>query len=285
MSTERDLRDRIASVKKTQKMTGAMKMVAAAKFKQLSDKIQAFSTFSDAINQSIQTICSDLAHTNESVVFQRNQSPIRHVLVLGGDRGLCGSFNSSVLKEALATIETDNDTVFALGQKTRGFFKTRRIDARPIQWTADADGFQLIQDYVADILAAYQRGEFGELVVVRQAFYSAIRIDVQVEQLLPIAIDSANASAAMSGQYDYVPSQAAVLDQLIQQYLTTKLFQWVIENRAGEESSRMNAMESATTNAGDMIKDLELSYNRARQSAITTELTEIVAGAEALVDA
>ena len=102
---------------------------------------------------------------------------------------------------------------------------------------------------------------------------------------MPIAINTETTSAAASGQYDYVPSQGAVLDQLVRQYLTTKLFQWVVENRAGEESSRMNAMESATTNAGDMIKELELSYNRARQSAITTELTEIVAGAEALVDA
>lgn len=285
MSTERDLRDRIASVKKTQKMTGAMKMVAAAKFKQLNDKMNAFSTFAHAINRSIQTVCSDLAHDNDSAVFQRNQSPLRYVIVLGGDRGLCGGFNSAVFKQALATIETDKDTVFAVGQKARGLFKSHRIDAHSLNWTADSDGFQCIQDQVSDFLAGYQRGEFGELLVVRQAFYSAIRIEVQVESLLPIAINTETTSAAASGQYDYVPSQGAVLDQLVRQYLTTKLFQWVVENRAGEESSRMNAMESATTNAGDMIKDLELSYNRARQSAITTELTEIVAGAEALVDA
>ncbi|MDG2264683.1 MAG: ATP synthase F1 subunit gamma [Candidatus Marinamargulisbacteria bacterium] len=285
MSTERDLRDRIASVKKTQKMTGAMKMVAAAKFKQLGNKIQAFSAYADAINQSIQTVCSDLAHHNDVAVFKPNQSPLRKVIVLGGDRGLCGSFNASVFKQALTTIETDKDTVFSVGQKSRGLFKSQRIDAHDLKWTADSDGFQLIQEQVASFLTGYQQGEFGELIVVRQAFYSAIRIEVQVETLLPISINSAAANASMSGRYDYVPSQGAVLDQLASQYLTTKLFQWVAENRAGEESSRMNAMESATTNAGDMIKDLELSYNRARQSAITTELTEIVAGAEALIDA
>lgn len=285
MSTERDLRDRIASVKKTQKMTGAMKMVAAAKFKQLGNKIQAFSLYADAINQSIQTVCSDLAHGNDAAVFKPNQSPLRQVIVLGGDRGLCGSFNSSVFKQAIATIETDKDTVLAVGQKSRGLFKSQRIDANDLKWTADSDGFQRIQEHVSNFLAGYQQGEFGELIVVRQAFYSAIRIEVQIETLLPISINSAAATASMSGRYDYVPSQGAVLEQLASQYLTTKLFQWVVESRAGEESSRMNAMESATTNAGDMIKDLELSYNRARQSAITTELTEIVAGAEALIDA
>ena len=270
MSTEQDLRDRIVSVKKTQKMTGARKMVAAAKFKQVTKtrtKLQAYLDLSHALIQTASGNQSELQW------FKPASSPVRWVIIMTGDRGLCGGFNSILLKKAVSTVQKSDDQVYGVGLKSKAFKST---DLTPLAWGGTPESLPVIRNFVDGFLDQYESGQVGKLVVIRQAFVSAIRSDITVDTLMPLV------PATSTVDLEYSPSEPVVVRDLVKTYISTHLYNSVIETKAGEEAARMQAMTAATSNAGEMISDLELAYNRARQATITTELTEIVAGAEAL---
>lgn len=285
MSTLRELKDRITSVEKTKKMTQAMKMVAAAKFKRATQRLGEVGTYVDALAGMMATVCTNGLHDEVPALLKPNNSANQLVIIAAGDRGLCGGFNASVFKEAENYLAQQQDptNLILIGNKATVHFKSTSmpIDATHIGvyetlTATDVDGM------LADVIDQYKAGEIGRVVAIRQSFQSALSSQVLTQQLLPFDLTQFNQTVTQKGDYQYEPSKYDTLSELATTYLTTQLFQGLLESKAGEEGARMAAMEAATSNAGDMIGELKLLFNRSRQAAITTELTEIVSGAAAL---
>jgi F-type H+-transporting ATPase subunit gamma len=301
MASLRDIRKRIRSVKNTRQITKAMKMVAAAKLRKAQEAIIAARPYAQMLDQIISDLATrsggeELAHP---LLASR---PVRkvEVLLLTSDRGLAGGFNSNVIRRASRFIYENSGMeieVSTVGRKGNDFFRQRGQKMRK-------DFGQLYQrlDYphasqVAEELSArFLKGEVDAVYIVYNEFLSAISQKVTVAQLLPLQTLSAGGpTAAQAGQtapvaaptqalvdFKYEPGRQDVLDRLVPQAVSIKLYRSLLESVASEHGARMSAMENATSNATDMIASLSLTYNRTRQAVITKELMEIVSGAEAL---
>jgi F-type H+-transporting ATPase subunit gamma len=302
MASLRDIRKRIRSVKNTRQITKAMKMVAAAKLRKAQDAIIAARPYATMLDQIISDLVTrsggeELAHP---LLTSR---PVRRVevLLLTSDRGLAGGFNSNVIRRASRFIYENNGMeieVSTVGRKGNDFFRQRGQKMRK-------DFGQLYQrlDYphasqVAEELSArFLKGDVDAVYVIYNEFLSAISQKVTVAQLLPLqTLSVGTETAAQAGQvpppdvaptpalvdFKYEPDRQAVLDRLVPQAVSIKLYRSLLESVASEHGARMSAMDNATSNATDMIASLSLTYNRTRQAVITKELMEIVSGAEAL---
>ena len=293
MASLRDIRKRIRSVKNTQQITKAMKMVAAAKLRKAQDAIMAARPYAQMLDQ----IIADLAARSESVahpLLTPVTSRKAEIIVLTSDRGLAGGFNSNVLRRAARFLyenekNYDGIQVTTIGRKGNDFFRRRGISIRK-----DYPGlyarvnYRTASEIAQEMSAAYLNGSVGSVFLVYNEFVSAISQTVQVAQLLPLQTfgnkPAGAGAAAPPAQVDfkYEPSQQGVLDRLVPQALAIKVYRGLLESVASEHGARMSAMENATSNASDMIGRLTLHYNRTRQAVITKELMEIVSGAEAL---
>lgn len=302
MASLRDIRSRIASVQNTQQVTRAMKMVSAAKLRRAQERIFATRPFAFKIRDVIrhlQGVVDPTAHP----LFQRREVTNRLVIVITADRGLAGSFNANAIKSAEQFIrETPipgTTTVLAVGRKGHEHFGKRGYTLEGDYRGAFDKLTVATADRVGDAaVAGFRDGRWDEVVVVYNEFKNTISQNRIVEPLLPIPADrfltpvmeATEAGApAVSDETDvdylFEPGPEAILEALVPQYLTYQLWRALLESNASEQGARMMAMDNATTNASELLKALRLSYNQARQAAITTELIEIVSGANALADA
>jgi F-type H+-transporting ATPase subunit gamma len=288
MANLRAIRKRIGSVKSTQQITKAMKMVSAAKLKRAQDAIVAARPYARQMREVVQAVARRAGKDAHPLLLSRETKKLG-LLVITSDRGLCGGFNSNLLRAVNRFLQENRGryeevTLFVVGRKARDFFRRRRIPLRKeyvnvLGSLSYSHAVQLAHDMVDGYLA----GEFDEVVIAFNEFRSAISQHVRRDRLFPIAFEPAEGEATEAGiDYLYEPSQKEILAALLPKYVETQIFRMLLESVAGEHGARMTAMDSATNNAVDMISRLTLQMNRARQASITKELMEIIGGAEAL---
>lgn len=286
MATLREIRDRISSVKSTQQITKAMKMVAAAKMRRAQENILAFRPYSYNLRDMIGHLMarsSDLSHVPLLV-----QRPVEKVLVVvvSSDRGLCGGFNSNIIRLATQRIAeyTDREvSVFAIGRKASEYFGKRDYTLQD-QETGIFNHmkFEDAARISGKLVQLYRDGVFDRIEIVYNEFKSAIQQNLVVEDFLPFKPDEEMLQQNNQVDFIYEPDKEAILNVVIPKHLNVQVWRTLLESNAAEQGARMTAMESATDNAQDLIERLSIFYNRSRQAAITTEISEIVSGSEAL---
>ncbi|HYO56119.1 ATP synthase F1 subunit gamma [Archangium sp.] len=301
MASLRDIRKRIRSVKNTRQITKAMKMVSAAKLRKAQDAIIAARPYAQMLDQ----IISDLSTRSESEGLAHpllTSRPVRKVelLLLTSDRGLAGGFNSNVIRRASRFLYENSGVeveVSTVGRKGNDFFRQRGQKMRKdFGFLYQRLDYPHASQVAEEMSARFLRGEVDAVYVIYNEFLSAISQKVTLAQMLPLQTLSVGApTAALAGQtapvaaptqvlvdFKYEPGRQDVLDRLVPQAVSIKLYRSLLESVASEHGARMSAMENATSNASDMIASLSLTYNRTRQAVITKELMEIVSGAESL---
>ena len=288
MANLRVIRKRIGSVKSTQQITKAMKMVSAAKLKRAQDAITAARPYARKMREVVEAVAVRSEEGAHPLLTAREGTRLA-LLVVTSDRGLCGGFNSNLLRAAHRFLAANRErheeiVVFAVGRKARDFFRRRRVELRKEYVNVlGALSFAHAERVSKDLVGGFLAGDFDEVQLVFNEFRSAISQVVRFEKLFPIAIERKEREAAASEiDYLYEPSREAILAALLPKYVETQIFRVLLESVAGEHGARMTAMDSATNNAVDMIARLTLQMNRARQASITKELMEIIGGAEAL---
>ncbi len=292
MASQKDIRKRINTVKSTRQITRAMKMVAAAKLRRAQEAILATRPYAYRIYAIVTSLAKREAATHP-LLIAREEKRIR-VVVLAGDRGLCGAFNSGVIKEAVRFItrkkgEGVEVSVECIGKKANDLLK-RRFDISVFHEGLLAGvSYPKVGVLADEILEAYKADKLDAVYLIYNEFKSAIQQKVTVERLIPVSTDPPGqvesilkASEAEHSNYLFEPSKKKLLDEVIPRHFRMQFFRAVLESIASEHGARMSAMENATKNASEMIDSLNLEYNKARQASITKELMEIVGGAEAM---
>ena len=293
MANLKDLKNRIRSVKSTQKITSAMKMVAAAKLRRAQDNAEAARPYAARMGAMIQNLGQKAAPETAPPLLVGTGDDKRVLLVVvSADRGLCGGFNGSIIRTARREVEAlesagKNVEVMMVGRKASDALKRelgeKIIDSREgVQGTAVA--FAEIDSIAEVIRARLKEGALDRCVILYNRFISAITQEVTLSTLIPVELpETAEVETDAPGApYEYEPSEHAVLEDLLPRNLSTQIYTAILESSASELAARMTAMDNATRNAGDLIDRLTMQYNRTRQAAITTELIEIISGAEAL---
>ena len=294
MPSLKTFRVRIASVKSTQKITAAMKMVAAAKFRRAQEQAVAARPYAERMARVLGSLAGGaVPGEGRSLLSGTGADKTQLVIVASSDRGLCGGFNSTIARGARQFIRqllAEGKTVKILCVGRKGRDQLRRDFGKLIIETIEDVGRKRLSFVdarrVTDrILALFEAGEFDVATIFYNRFKSAISQIVTKQQLIPLAVeanasgDAANESGAI---YEFEPDEGDILADLLPRNLSTQIFRALLENAASEQGARMTAMDNATRNAGDMIKKLTLQYNRQRQASITKELIEIISGAEAI---
>ena len=281
MANLKELRVRITSIGSTMKITSAMKMVSAAKLKKAQDAIVQMRPYASKLTEILQKASSTLDSSENAYGVVRDTNRTR-VVVITSNRGLCGAFNSSVVKKAKALMADSNDdfSIVAIGKKAGDAFKddTRLVERNPELW--DNIGFEAASEYAQKLMDGYLAGEFDKVVLVYNAFRNAAVQEPTAEQMLPISMDVEG--PVDTTEYLYEPTKSEILEDLIPTSLKTQFFASLLDANASEHGARMTAMHKATDNAKALQGDLKLEYNKARQAAITNEILEIVGGADAL---
>lgn len=291
MPSLQSLRRKIAAFKNTQKITKAMKMVAAAKLKRSQDRILAARPYAHKMRGVLSNL-SQRVNRSSHPLLQKREGKQVEVLVVTSDRGLCGGFNGNIVRKSSEFVRQCEAqglqvNLSLVGRKGRDYFRRRAWPIRQ-EWTGIFDklSFEHALDIGADLTDHFVKGTYDELYVVYNEFKSAIQQRVIVEKLFPIDAQEefgAHTSAGLSGgSYLYEPDEAALLSALIPKHFQVQTYRILLESAAAEHGARMAAMDGATRNAGQLIKKVTLYYNKTRQAAITKELMDIVGGAEAL---
>ena len=282
MASLKDIRDRIKSVKSIQKVTSAMKMVAAAKVRKAQEKMEQARPYTLALEEVIHHILPDINEHDLDLLSVREIKRKAYVIV-SADRGLAGGFNSNVIKVSEKEIDEfgkENVDLFCIGKKARDHFKTRNyniVESHTDFWSElDFDNAMMIG---RSIIEHFTSGKVDEIHVIYNYFVNMAQQEIKSEVLLPLVYED-GATEARDKLYE--PSKEVLVGSLIPRHLNIQIWKYLLESYASEQAARMMAMENATSNAGDMIKSLTLEFNKARQAAITTEMLEIVSGAEAL---
>ncbi len=285
MPSIKEVKNRIGSVKSTQQLTKAMKMVAAAKLKRAQDKVLQLRPYSNKLNDILFNLSSSV---NNELFLERDVKKVL-VVIIGSDKGLCGSFNSNVLKRfssfnSDSGINSNAISVLPLGKKTYDFFKKNNFNLIDKYWNMlNGFNYKNASEIFNFIVGSYVNSEFDKVVIIYNEFKNVAVQKSVVEDLLPIS-KSMKSQNENNKNFNFIfePNKAKIIEKLIPQTLKTQLLKAVLESNASEQGSRMTAMSQATDNAGELLKELKLTYNRTRQAAITKEILEIVGGAEAL---
>lgn len=285
MASLRDIKSRITSTKKTMQITKAMEMVSASKLNRAESNAKSFTPYMEKMQEVVASIALGSKGVHHPMLESR---PVKKTgyLVITSDRGLAGAYNSNVLRNVFKTIKerhksNDEFTVIAIGRIGRDFFKKRNMPVvKDITGLSDQPEFSDIKDIASQAVQMFADGTYDELYMYYNHYVSAIQQDLTVKKLLPLT-DIAEGDIKLSS-YEYEPSQEEILETLLPQYAESLIYGALLDGKASEHAARMTAMKSATDNAGELIDTLTLSYNRARQAAITQEITEIVGGAAAL---
>jgi len=289
MPSLKDLKNRIKSVKSTQKITKAMKMVAAAKLRRAREQAEAARPYAEALEKMVLSLASSVPEGAGPPLLSGKGSHKNHLLIVAtSDRGLCGGFNSSIVRatrKRVRELKLEGAHVKLLFIGRKGYEQLYHEFAPLIVGKLDVLKKKMsygdAEIVVADILARFEANEFDVVTIVYNKFKSAISQEVTWQQLVPLALDkSGNHEPQLA--YEYEPDEEEILADLLPKNLGVRIYRALLENSASEQGARMTAMDNATRNAGDMIKRLNLKYNRTRQAAITKELIEIISGAEAV---
>ncbi len=282
MASLKDIRDRIKSVKSIQKVTSAMKMVAAAKVRRAQEKMEQARPYTFALEEVIHHLLPDINRDILDLLEVRDIKRKAYVVV-SADRGLAGAFNTNIIKIAEQEIDQfgkENVDLFCIGKKSRDYFKRRDyniIESHIDFWNElDYDNAMMIGRSIIDHFIS---GKVDEIHVIYNYFLNLAHQEIKSEVLLPLVYDKQDKEIK---DRLYEPSKEKLVSSLVPRHLNIQVWKYLVESYASEQAARMMAMENATTNAKDMIKSLTLEFNKARQAAITTEMLEIVSGAEAL---
>ena len=286
MANLKDIRDQIKSVKSIQKVTKAMKMVAAAKMRRAQDNMEMARPYTNELHKMLNLLIPEI---NRSILPElENRIDINNKLfvVITADRGMAGAFNSNVIRTAQKAIDEfgkDKYTLICIGKKSLSYFKMRKynIIQEYIDFWSEL-GFQHAMQMGEKIISHFITGKADEVHVIYNEFINVGKQEIQFKKFLPLIYKSQDEPLSTITDRIYEPSKESVVKAMVPKYLNTQIWQYLLESFASEQAARMLAMENATTNAEDMIKDLSLKFNKARQAAITTEMLEIVSGAEAL---
>ncbi len=290
MPTLRDIRKRLKAIQSTKKITAAMKMVAAAKMRKVQDRMLNFRPYS----ARMQTVLSDLAKVAERelhpLLALRPRKTVE-VVVITSDKGLCGAFNTNILKNAYKYINElkHNGSEISLsivGRKSRDFFRRRNVPMRN-SWVGLSGriSYANAQEIGGNLAEGYTGETFDEVVVIYNEFKSLISQKVTMMKLLPLGViegEEGQKEAAMTADYLYEPSRAAIFERLLPKYIEIQIYRALLESSAAEEAARMAAMENATKNCSELINKVTLLANKVRQAGITKDLMDIVGGVEAL---
>ncbi|HQR16143.1 MAG TPA: ATP synthase F1 subunit gamma [Nitrospira sp.] len=293
MPSLQSLRRKIAAFKNTQKITKAMKMVAAAKLKRSQDRILAARPYAHKMRGVLSNLSQRVNRTSHPLLQKREGKKIE-ILVVTSDRGLCGGFNGNIVRKSAEFVrqcEAQGLSVnlSLIGRKGRDYFRRRSLPIRQ-EWTGIFDklSFEHAIDIGGDLTENFVKGTFDELYIVYNEFKSAIQQRVIVEKLFPIdtatefGAPQAAEGSSLGGSYLYEPDEGELLSALVPKHFQIQTYRILLESAAAEHGARMAAMDGATRNAGQLIKKVTLYYNKTRQAAITKELMDIVGGAEAL---
>ncbi|TMN21993.1 F0F1 ATP synthase subunit gamma [Lentibacillus cibarius] len=287
MASLRDIQKRIDSTSKTKKITKAMEMVSASKMNKAEENAKSFVPYSEKIQEVVANIAASSMDASHPLLEKREVKKTGY-FVITSDRGLAGAFNSNVLKKAYELINknhqsTDEYTVIAIGRVGYEFFQKRNMPVtKSIVGMADQPEFNDIKELAAETVQTFIDGEIDELKLVYNHYVSAISQVVTTKKLLPLTDIAQEANTSSVSQYEYEPDQEQILKVLLPQYAESLIYGALLDSKASEHAARMTAMRNATDNANDLIDDLTLSYNRARQAAITQEINEIIGGVAAL---
>jgi len=293
MASLKDFRTRIASVKSTQKITKAMQMVAAAKLKRAQEAAEAARPYANRVAAVVANLASSVGGSDAAPLLLRGTGgeKVHLIVVATSERGLCGGFNTNIVKKArekIAELQAAGKTVKLVTVGKKGRDQLRRtfadliVDGLEFAGVRQMTGAESAK--VGDLLSGrFEAGEFDVAWLIYSRFKSVISQVPTVQQLIPVvAPDGVTAPDLGGGVYTYEPDETAILEALLPRYVDTQILSGLLENGAGFYAAQMSAMDNATRNAGDLIKKLTLLMNRKRQAMITTELTEIISGAEAV---
>ena len=292
MASLRDIRKRIKSVKNTQKITKAMKMVSAAKLRRATERVMAARPFADKIADTAAALARRaelLGEAPHPLLVRRPESEkggSLEILAITSDRGLCGAFNSNVVRRALRARFDARDVhkqtrVSTVGRKAAEAMKRENVETRKVyEGVWDGLNYQKAQQIAFELTELYVNGDVDVVSIVYNEFVNAATQRVVVDQILPVVAAKTEESDIVD--FDYEPNRGVLLDALLPRQLATRIYRALLESAAAEHAARMQAMENASKNAKEMVGSLTLYYNRARQAAITKELMEIIGGAEAL---
>lgn len=286
MPTLREIKQRIASVKSTQQITRAMKMVAAAKLRKAQENILAIRPYA----YDLRDLIAHLSQLNEVDVDIEllSKRPVERVLIIAvaADKGLCGGFNSTIVRSTLERIKQYGETeyeLYTIGRKMTDFFGKRNFPVfASKQNFFNHLSFEDALEVSRTLISVFASGKFDRIEIIYNEFKSAIQQDLVNEQFLPFVSDEANSDERHAVGYIYEPDVQSIMEMVIPKHLNVQIWRILLESNAAEQGARMTAMDSATENAEEIKSKLTLHYNRARQAAITKELAEIVGGAEAL---
>lgn len=292
MATLKQIRRRLTSVRNTQKITRAMKLVAAAKLRRAQENMTRAKPYARRIRHVIWDVSERTGRESHPLLENRDEKKKALMIVITSDRGMCGAFNSNINRRAERYLRTDEGgheqvSLALIGRKGRDYFRRRSytIDKEYMEVLSDPS-YGIVSQIGREVIARYLDGGLDAVYIVYNEFKSAISQKVVVERLLPIVPDRDPDDAPdedLEGiEFAYEPSRKAILDSVLPLYVNVRLYFAVLESLAAEMGARMTAMESATKNAGELLSRLTLQYNKARQAIITTEMLEIVSGAEAL---
>ncbi|MDF1555259.1 MAG: ATP synthase F1 subunit gamma [Deferrisomatales bacterium] len=286
MANLKEIKNRIASVKSTQKITKAMKMVSAAKFRKAEEAMLQNRPYSDKI---LEVLSSLALRTEEAAhpLLERRTPRQAALVVFSSDRGLCGGFNGNLMRSVQRFLTEkadryDSIALYVVGKKAKEFFKGKPVDilGQRVELFGKVS-YGIAQEIANEIVERYTNRELDQVYMVYNEFQSALVQQVVYDRLLPVEIPEADPDTSTT-EYIYEPSETFMLDWVLPRYVEVRVFRALLESTASEHGARMTAMESASNNAADMIARLTLKYNRARQEAITTELMDIVNGVEAM---
>lgn len=285
MANLKNLSERIKSVTSIQQVTKAMKMVAAAKVKKAQDKMEISRPYARNTQELICRILPQISSADISLVKKRNVNNVGMIIVTS-DRGFAGSFNSSVIRLAEKEIEKigkDKVQLFCLGKKASEYFSKRDYNVKETFFDFWKDmSYDTASDISKTFISAFENQDIDEVHVIYNRFRTLASQDLIMEKVLPV--DFSEDYNITNYNYDYEPGQKEIVSTLIPKHINVQMWQQLLESYSSEEAARMIAMDNATENAKEIIKELKLEFNKARQAAITTEMLEIVGGAEALVD-
>ena len=297
MANLKDLRIRINSVKSTRKITSAMKMVAASKLKRAQSAAEEGRPYAERMERMLGELTSSLSTMDGAPkLLSGSGADDTHLIVaITADRGLCGGFNGSIIREARRQVidlqaQGKKVKILCLGRKGRDGlnrnFPNDIIDTLE-GLTKTGVEYNMVSDVAVNLVERFEAEEFDICTIIYNRFVSAISQDVTVQQVIPFPVPEADgqddaSDKSQNAMYLMEPSEEEILDELLPRNLSVQLFRALLESNASEHGARMSAMDNATRNAGDMLDDLTMTYNRTRQAVITSELIEIISGAEAL---
>ncbi|MFO8058932.1 MAG: ATP synthase F1 subunit gamma [bacterium] len=287
MPSLKSIKKRIESVKNTEQITRAMYMVSAAKLRRAQENAESARPFTGSLESTIRNLVARLDNADHPLLKPRDEVKTAELVLFTSDRGLCGGFNANMIKAAEAFFRDNADTyeeihLSAIGRRGGDYFKRRKRLARKVTTNLVREvSFEMAREIADELTERYVSGEVDAVFLLYPRFKSAMTQIPTVFKLLPFQFESEEEQEGSLIEYIYEPSVMELLDQLLPRQVRTQVFAAMLESVASEHGARMTAMDSATSNASEMIDNLTLQYNRARQAAITTELMEIISGAEA----